>query len=63
MNGETGKGSAYRPVNQEKYDRNYFRIFGVPCPLCKGAGCAMCNNLGFIRKESDGTGQPGSSAV
>lgn len=28
MNGEAGKGSAYRPVNREKYEREYDRIFG-----------------------------------
>ena len=25
--GNAGKGSVYRPVNKERYDRNYERIF------------------------------------
>ena len=28
MNGEAGKGDAYRPVDLKKYNENYDRIFG-----------------------------------
>jgi hypothetical protein len=78
MNGEAGKGDAYRPVDKEKYDRGYLRIFGIRCPVCQGGmrvhsdmstgteydmPCYNCGGIGFIRKGSDGTGQQGSSAV
>jgi hypothetical protein len=33
-----GKGDIYRPVNKDKYDRNWLRIYGVVCPECNGAG-------------------------
>lgn len=32
-----GKGDSPRPVDQEKFNRNYDRIFG-PCGHCGGAG-------------------------
>jgi hypothetical protein len=28
MNGQAGKGDAYRPVDPKKWDENYERIFG-----------------------------------
>ena len=64
MNGEAGKGDTYRPIDQEKYARNYLRIFGVKCPHCDGAGmfkdangmkseqaetkCLFCNGVGYV---------------
>jgi hypothetical protein len=27
MNGQAGKGDTYRPVNRDKYNENYDRIF------------------------------------
>jgi len=63
VNSNAGKGSQYRPVNKEKYDRGYLRVFGKICPLCKGTGilekdniafvftCPKCNGIGYIEKE------------
>jgi len=58
----SGKGDTYRPVNKEKYDANYIRIFGEKCPECLGYGgvriyfvydseiepCQACNGSGRI---------------
>jgi len=59
-----GKGWPSRPVNKEKYDRGYLRVFGVKCPTCNGNGwvykdtdanikidCPTCNSVGYIEKE------------
>lgn len=34
----SGKGDTYRPVNRNKYDKNYLRIYGRPCDICKEQG-------------------------
>jgi len=57
VDGNAGKGDRYRKVDQEKYDRNYIRIYGVECPQCVGAGifagkeCPTCKGLGKIEKR------------
>jgi hypothetical protein len=28
MNGQAGKGDTYRPIDRQKWDENYERIFG-----------------------------------
>lgn len=52
-----GKGDTYRPVNQDKYDKNWLRLYGVKCPKCKGEGvvggitghwCLTCNGHGLV---------------
>ena len=56
------KGSTPRPVNKEKYDANYERIYGKDCTACKKRGyhldwdkmtmrmlkttCLLCNGTG-----------------
>lgn len=37
---DNGKGSVYRPVNREKYDKNYLKLYGVLCQICNGTGVA-----------------------
>ena len=59
MDGDAGKGDWYRPVNRQKYDRNYLMIFGDACPNCGGAEgrqCSICNGYGFIERTKDGQG-------
>jgi hypothetical protein len=58
MNGESGKGDTYRPVNKEAYDRGYLRVFGIPCPHCNlkklengKPRCVVCNGVGWIEKN------------
>jgi RecJ-like exonuclease len=36
VDGNAGKGDRYRPVDKEKYDRTYIRVFGERCSVCKG---------------------------
>jgi len=64
---DAGKGDWYRPVNKEKYDKNYLRIFGVVCPQCNGKGyledfgvqknekiktkCLICQGYGYVEKK------------
>jgi DnaJ-class molecular chaperone len=67
MNGEAGKGSAYRRVNQKKYDQNYLRVYGVKCGGCHGSGrmqtshevitgpCSKCNGSGYIKRRTNAT--------
>lgn len=38
MNGEAGKGDRYRPVDGEKYRRNYARIFETKEEKKEGSG-------------------------
>lgn len=38
MTNGAGKGSAPRPVNKERYDAEYERIYGKRCTACKGVG-------------------------
>ena len=33
-----GKGDKYRPVDREKYERNWLRLYGKKCSVCDGAG-------------------------
>lgn len=35
---EAGKGDSNRIRNRRQYERNYVRIFGVICPVCRGKG-------------------------
>lgn len=61
VDGQAGKGSRYRKVDQMKYRHNWLRIFGVPCPNCKGNGmvaggqcddfCPICNGVGYMEKK------------
>lgn len=61
-----GKGDFPRKVDYHKYDYNWLRIFGVPCPICKRKGfhvdkgrtgkeiktsCIFCNGIGYVEKE------------
>lgn len=55
------------PTDKERYDREYLRIYGVPCKHCKTRGwyedfckvqkkmikttCIFCNGLGFKEKK------------
>jgi DnaJ-class molecular chaperone len=57
-----GKGDKYRPVDKDKYERNYLRVFGIKCPSCNGSGfrdsgigsldsCCNCNGIGYIERK------------
>ncbi|KKL07232.1 hypothetical protein LCGC14_2588060 [marine sediment metagenome] len=43
--GNAGKGSVYRPVNKERYDRNYERIFRKKGGLSR-EDCVMGSTCG-----------------
>lgn len=49
---DAGKGSIYRPVDQNKWDIGWLRIYGVTCPACKGkkkrTTCNVCGGIGLI---------------
>ena len=60
------KESWYRPVNRERYERNYNIIFGEKCDVCKGEGfledkdakgkviktiCLICGGSGKVKGE------------
>lgn len=56
------KGDNYRPVDKEKYDKNYLRIYGSKCNKCDGTGmdiydidgqreCEYCGGVGYIEKR------------
>lgn len=58
MNGQAGKGDKPRPVDKNKYDKNWERIFGKKmkltnyCPNCKQIVivdrhkiCRICHHL------------------
>jgi len=63
------KGSWYRPIDKEKYDKNYLRLYGQPCPDCKTKGyfedkpvlkgapvktlCLFCNGIGYVEKPKN----------
>jgi DnaJ-class molecular chaperone len=65
--GQGGKGDTPRPINKERYDRNYLRIYGKICPNCKGQGgfritnpegqlvgvkgCKNCEGLGYVEDK------------
>lgn len=59
-----GKTNDSRPVDKRKYDRNYLRVYGVPCEDCKATGvlptlpgirtryyCNNCDGLGYVPKH------------
>ena len=59
-----GKGDTFRPINKQKYDKNYLRIFGKKCRDCNGTGvarcedlkknkysCQTCNGIGYIKRK------------
>lgn len=48
-----GKGDTPRLVDQDKYGRNYLRIFGVPCPECNGltTTCHKCAGVGYVERK------------
>lgn len=62
-----GKGDTYRPVNKERYDKNYLRAYGKICSQCKGKGgwtinngqlktvCKLCNGIGYIERKPNDT--------
>jgi hypothetical protein len=46
-----GKGDKYRPVNKEKYDKAYIRIFGLKCcntKMQKTPTQLKCNSCGKV---------------
>jgi hypothetical protein len=50
-----GKGDTYRPVNQKKYEENWLRLYGVPCPKCaigkgglRAGPCSLCQDQGLV---------------
>ena len=50
---EAGKGDRPRPCDQELYARNYVKIFGARCPVCKGneeyrKSCKCCEGKGKV---------------
>jgi len=53
VNGQAGKGDKFRPVNREKFSKNYIKIFGAICKNCKGKGCSKCNGLGKIERKNE----------
>jgi len=70
MNGEAGKGSVYRKVDQKKYELNWLRAFGVKCNMCRGHGeirspilyddwevhqCPKCNGSGYVKRKPNAT--------
>ncbi len=48
------------PTDKAKYDRNWIKLFGKPCPYCGGTGggamagwlrcCPRCKGLGKVEK-------------
>ena len=63
------KGDHYRPVNKQKYDKNYLRIYGMRCPICLGHGfseidmtgyfiqvaCSNCHGVGYLEQKHSNT--------
>jgi hypothetical protein len=56
-----GKGDTPRPYNREKYERNYDRIFGIPCPrgcvksvtiALLNHCCPLCRGTGRVYPEA-----------
>jgi len=46
------------PADKPKYDKNYLRLYGKPCPHCGGVGgkvgmypCDNCKGLGYVEKK------------
>lgn len=41
------------PTDKAKYDRNYLRLYGKRCLLCKGYKdfCEKCNGIGWVEKR------------
>jgi len=50
------------PTDKARYDKNYLRLFGKPCPRCKGTGrsgtlkkwvrcCSRCDGIGYVEKD------------
>ncbi len=63
MSHEAGKGDLYRPVDRDKYDKNYLRVYGDKCPKCLGSGriagvgfrdCEYCDGVGYIERRHSG---------
>jgi DnaJ-class molecular chaperone len=58
--GKGGKGDTYRPVDRQRFNRNYLRLYGKKCDLCNGDGvtnafanemsCPQCDGLGYVEK-------------
>jgi len=58
MNGNSGKGSTPRPVDRQKFEVGYLRVFGINCPRCNpknlqngDRNCIACGGVGFVPKE------------
>jgi len=56
------------PSDKKRYDKNYLRLFGKLCPLCKGKSrrvsakygaewstCTKCNGIGYVEKGQWGS--------
>ena len=48
------------PTDKTRYDKNYLRLYGRFCPVCKGHSgtiwdssppCLRCKGLGYVEKE------------
>lgn len=57
VNGNAGKGGKYRPVNRNRYERNYQRATGrcAKCVRDEGDRCGMPEGVVccFVAKEKD----------
>jgi len=54
VDGQAGKGSKYRSVNQERYAENWEKAFGCDKKKCCGKGC---QNSGFVPNKNSKKGQ------
>ncbi len=54
VDGQSGKGSKYRPYSPKEWDKAWLRIFGKKCPYCTGKkevlACWKCGGIGKVEK-------------
>ena len=45
------------PTDKPRYDKNYLRLYGKPCPVCTGRqevlACWKCGGIGYEVANSD----------
>ena len=58
------------PTNKARYDKNYLRLYGKPCPHCGGTDlvfgaasgpiirCFKCGGIGYVGANSDNSEKP-----